>query len=237
MIDLMNLKFWIIVNGYKDWAKQTANEVENFIIAKKHTVENKENQDVCIIIGGDGTIFYNKDKIHGAIFAIGGPQSKVCQAKQENWKPMLEKILKKLVVEERAALSAKINDEYVGWAINDIVVHSRKHNFVELAVSFQKQTYEFGGDGVIVSTPTGASGYAYSAGGFVLNKSDFLVEIVPICPYLRKFTPKLVSINADINITCKGAADLILDGQRIIEFEECDKITICGDKTINFVVV
>ncbi len=229
------MKFRIIINIYKDWAKQIATEVENFLKNKKQQIVN-EKEDVSILIGGDGTIFYNKEQINGAIFAIGSLQSKVCQANQENWKPMLEKVLKELKKEERTALSVKINDKYIGWAINDVVVHSRRHNFIELIVSLQKQTYEFGGDGIIISTPIGASGYAYSAGGFIVDKSNFLVEIVPICAYLRKFTPKLVPVITDIEIKCKGAADIILDGQQIIELEENSVIVVCGDKTINFVV-
>lgn len=230
------MKFKIITNIYKDWAKQAAQDVEAFLLSKKHQPVS-EKEDITIMIGGDGTIFYNKDKIHGSIFAIGGPQSKVCQANQKNWKPILEKVLKKPKSEERTALSVKINGKYAGWAINDAVVHSRRHNFVEISVSFQKQAYVFGGDGIIVSTPTGASGYAYSAGGFTIDKSNFLVEVVPICAYLRKFTSKLVPVVADIEIRCKGAADLILDGQQIIEFAETDAITVCGDRIVKFIEV
>lgn len=234
----MTLKFRIISNETKDWARKTAGEVEAFLESKKQGIA-AENEDVSIIIGGDGTVFYHKDKIHGAIFGIGSVRSKVCQANSQDWRPMLGKILKakKLPIEERTALSVKINGKDAGWAVNDAVVHARKHNFVEIAVKIRNEKHEFGGDGVIVSTPTGASGYAYSAGGFVIDKANFLVEIVPICPYMRTFRPQLAPVASEIEIMHKGAADLVIDGQRIIELDENDIVSVCGDRIVNFVEV
>lgn len=234
----MTLKFKVIFNEKKDWARKTAGAVEAFLKSKKQRAV-PENEDISIIIGGDGTIFYHKEKIHGAVFGIGGPQSKVCQANSQDWKPMLGKILnaKKLPVEERTALSVKINGKGVGWAINDAVVHARRHNFVEIVLKIRSETHEFGGDGVIVSTPTGAGGYAYSAGGFNIDKANFLVEVVPICPYMRTFRPQLAPVASEIEIMHKGAADLVIDGQRIIELDENDIVSVCGDRIVNFIEV
>lgn len=232
------MKFRVIFNETKDWAKKIAADAELFLKNSKQELVN-EKEDICIIIGGDGTIFYHKDKVHGAVFAIGSERSKVCQANDKNWKTILGKALKmkKPLVEERTAISIKINGKEAGWAINDAVVHSRKHNFIRLAVNANNATHEFGGDGVIVATPTGASGYAYSAGGFVLDKSNFMVEIVPICPYMRSAKPILCPVAAEIMISAKGAADLIIDGQKIIELAETDVVAVYGDRIMNFVEV
>ena len=232
------MKFKIITNPQKEWAKKLQTEVESLLRSRKQQLVSF-GEDVTLMIGGDGTIFYAKDQAQGAIFAIGGTQSKVCQASNKNWKPALEKILKirKLEVEERTALSVKINGNEAGWAINDAVVHSRRHNFVFISVKFGRDEHRFGGDGIIVATPTGASGYAYSAGGFVLDRANFMVELVPICPYLRAFRPQIVPVASEITITGEGASDLILDGQKIIELGEKDVVTVIGDRTVDFVDV
>lgn len=230
------MKFKIIANPSKEWAGKVAKEVEAFLKAKKQEIA-KEGEDIAVLIGGDGTIFYNKGCFSGAVFAIGGKQSMVCQAKEGNWKPMLEKTIKKPRIEERTALSVKVNGKEVGWAINDAVVHARRHNFVEITVKAQGQVHEFGGDGVIVATPTGASGYAYSAGGFIVEPSNFLLEIVPICPYMRKFRATLAPVASEIEISAKGAADLVLDGQKIIELEERDTVQVNGNRIVRFVKV
>lgn len=228
------MKFKIIINGHKDWAKKLEKEIAEFL-GSGNLVAAKE--DVTILIGGDGTIFYNRDRIDGAIFAIGGEQSKVCQATQKDWKEKLGKTIKKFGAAERTALSAKVNGKIVGWAINDAVVHSRKHNFIELDVKIGKDSNRFGGDGIIVATATGASGYAYSAGGFLIGEVQNTIEVVPICPYLRAFRPALVPALYDIEIRSNGAADLILDGQQIIELGENAVVSITGDRTVRFAIV
>lgn len=234
----INSKFRIVFNENKEWTKKSAKEVEEFLKANGQEVVS-ENEDVSIIIGGDGTIFYYKDKINGAIFGIGGLESKVCQTNISNWKNGLEKILwmKRLAVEERSALSVKLNGKEICWAMNDVVLHSRKHRLVEIKLNIGKEKYEFGADGVIVSTPTGASGYAYSAGGFVVDKSNFLVEIVAICPYMRTFKPRFVPVLSEIEIRHIGDVDLVIDGQLIKELDEKDIISVCGNREVKFVIV
>ncbi len=232
------MRFRIIFNPAKEWAAKVAKEAEQLLKSRKQELVSAR-EDVCVLIGGDGTIFYNKGNVHGAVFAIGSERSKVCQANSGNWKPAIEKIMKmkKLEVEERTALSVKIDGKDVGWALNDAVVHSRKHNFIENEVVIGKETFRFGGDGVIISTPTGASGYAYSAGGFTIEKSNFLVEVVAICPYLRSFKPRLAPVASEITVRTRGAADLILDGQQVIELAEGEVVSAIGDRVINFVDV
>ncbi len=230
------MKFRVICNLIKPWAAEVAKEVEGLLKGNgKEIVQEKE--DICVIVGGDGTIFYNKGKIHGAIFAIGSERSKVCQANLRNWGHALEKVLKAAEVEERSALSVKINEKEAGWAINDAVVHARRHNFVEISVKIMSATHNFGGDGVIVATPTGAGGYAYSAGGFVLDKSNFILEVVPICPYLRAARPQLAPVAYEIEISHKGAADLVIDGQQVIELGEKDVVKVIGDRIVKFIRV
>lgn len=138
------MKFKVRSNPKKEWALAVEKEVTGFLqLAGWEAAENCE--DMTIIIGGDGTIFHNKNGIEGAVFAIGGPQSKICQANEKNWKTRLGKVLAKPETETRVALSGKINGKDAGWAINDFVVHSRRHNYVEMNVSAAGRTVEFGG--------------------------------------------------------------------------------------------
>ncbi|MFA5076963.1 MAG: hypothetical protein WC488_00880 [Candidatus Micrarchaeia archaeon] len=231
--NVKNCTFKIIANPLKDWAVRTAQEIEK-LLGPDRIVPAEE--DVSIIIGGDGTIFHNKDSIHGAIFAIGGRQSQVCQANQENWREKLAQMMKGFRVDERVALAVKVNAGDAGWAINDAVVHSRKHNFLRLALSVGNAEYHFGGDGIIVATPTGATGYAYSAGGFIIGKVPHLMEVVPICPYMRALKPMLVPALSKVRVASEeGDADLIVDGQKIIELGGNDVVSVSGTRTARFV--
>lgn len=229
------MKFRVIANEQKEWAKALAPEVLEFMKNAGHSPS--ENENISILIGGDGTIFYNKGNAKGAIFGIGGPQSQVCQASRENWRGKLAKALKKFRAEERIALSVGVNGKNVGWAINDVVVHARKHRYVEIMLRINRSEYAFGGDGVIVATPTGATGYAYSAGGFIIGKVSNLIEVVGICPHMRAFKPMLVPAAYEVEIRAKGEVDLIMDGQQVIEMGPNDAVQVRGDRTAKFAVV
>lgn len=229
------MKYNIYINTTKEWAKELGKEIEKFLANKG--LEKSRKEDLSIIIGGDGTIFYYKDKINGVIFGIGGEKSKVCQAKRGDWKEKLMFFLETKKSEERITLDVKINNKDVGWVINDVVVHSRRHNFIEIYLKIGERSYEFGGDGIIVATPTGSTGYAFSAGGIEIKTNESVIEIVGICPYLRKFNGLIVNEKEEVKIKAKGDADLILDGQKIIELKENDIIKVSASKKIKFAVV
>lgn len=228
------MKFRIIFNENKAWAAKTADDVAAFLRAEGHVVV-PEGEEISIVIGGDGTIFHHRNAAKGAIFGIGSKASKVCQSNLENWKKGLKKALNGLAVEERVALAAFVNDQEADWAINDVVVHARKHNFIEIRLCAGSAVLEFGGDGVIVATPTGSTGYAYSAGGAKLKGDEKMVEIAPICPYLRKAKPFAVPAGTAVEISAKGAADLVIDGQRTIELDEGDNVVVTGNRKVRFV--
>ncbi|MDD5337070.1 MAG: NAD(+)/NADH kinase [Candidatus ainarchaeum sp.] len=231
--NVKNCTFKVIANPLKQWAVKLGREIEDLLGADRLV---PGNEDVCILIGGDGTIFHNKGSVHGAIFAIGGKQSQVCQANQENWGEMLALVMKGFKIDERVALNVKVNERDEGWAINDAVVHSRRHNFLKLALAVGNSNYSFGGDGVIVATPTGATGYAYSAGGYIIGKVPGLMEVVPICPYMRALRPMLVPALSRVKIASEeGNADLIIDGQTIIELGSSDVVSVNGERRVKFV--
>ncbi|MBU0586700.1 NAD(+)/NADH kinase, partial [Candidatus Micrarchaeota archaeon] len=121
----------------------------------------------------------------------------------------------------------------VGWAINDVVVHSRKHNVIAIKSNV---VADFEGDGIIIATPTGSTGYAYSAGGKRMMHSEEKIQIVPICPYLRKVKSRILSKNKIVRVNIGGEADLIIDGQKIIKVNG-NNIEVKADKTIDFVKV
>ena len=228
------MKVKILFNSKKGWARGIAREVKRWLKEEGQTIVERR-EEICFVVGGDGTIFYYKDEIDGAVFGIGGPWSKLCHANRRNWKNVLCASRGKFIKEARVALSASINGKLAGWAINDVVVHSRTHNFIDLAVRAGDKKMEFGGDGVIIATPMGSTGYAYSAGGNKMKTCAKKVGIVPICPYLRIVKPHAVWAGQKISIRAVGAADLVLDGQKIIKLKTGERVDVVGNRKIYFV--
>jgi NAD+ kinase len=86
-------------------------------------------------------------------------------------------------------------------------------------------------DGLIVSTPMGSTAYNLAAGGPIVAPGTEVLTITPICPHSLTHRPVVVSKAADVRITYAGPSDisaafLTVDGQKSVELELGDQVTI-----------
>mmetsp|Transcript_24156 Transcript_24156/g.37111 ORF Transcript_24156/g.37111 Transcript_24156/m.37111 type:complete len:103 (-) Transcript_24156:177-485(-) len=78
------------------------------------------------------------------------------------------------------------------------------------------------GDGVLISTPTGSTGYSLSCGGSIVHNSASVVCVTPICPHSLSFRPIILSQTSEISIRLskyarQDHAKVFIDGQ--VNFE------------------
>ena len=85
-------------------------------------------------------------------------------------------------------------------------------------------------DGLIVSTPTGSTGYSLSAGGPIIHPLMSCIVITPICPHTLTNRPIVVTDESIISITVASSFDekvyLTLDGQVGFELREGDSVEV-----------
>jgi len=205
---------FVIPNPEKRIAVELKKEVESFL--EKKGVELRRGGDVLITIGGDGTMLYNKDRYTQPIFGIGSGRSFICQSNFKNWREMLSALLRSSRIEWRSMLRCSISGRVYENALNEICIRSRDHRVIDVSLSLHGKGKKFRADGVLFSTPTGSSAYAYSAGAQQLKPRARKYEIVPIAPYRREFKPVMVpdSTRCEMSVTA-GNADLVIDGQFI----------------------
>lgn len=117
-------------------------------------------------------------------------------------------------------------------ALNDVIVH--KANFTRM-IEFETHinddfVYRQRSDGLIVSTPTGSTAYAMSAGGPIIEPGLGVILLVPICPHTLNNRPLVIADSAVLRIcvneTRKNPAQVSFDGQRTIELHNADQIHI-----------
>ncbi len=208
------MRIKIIANPKKQWAKTLAKEAKLFLIQNDHSVI-ATGAEVTICIGGDGTILYanHQGKIEGTILAIGAEKSYICQLERTNWKNKILGLLNSANSKTKKimTLTAEIDGEKFS-AINDFVIHATHYRVAEIDVSIDSVKSSFEGDGLIVSSSVGSTGYAYSAGGEKLKPLERKIEVVPICPYNRTFCAKTVPENSLISVTPGNDCAFILDG-------------------------
>jgi NAD+ kinase len=87
---------------------------------------------------------------------------------------------------------------------------------------------------MIISTPTGSTGYAYSAGGKILPLNSKKIELVPICPYKRAFQTSTAGENTEISMSCDRSSSLIIDGIFIRKLKHGEMVKVKKDKALVF---
>lgn len=124
-------------------------------------------------------------------------------------------------VEERMMLKATI-DGRIGLALNDIVVSRGGYSrLIGMDARVNGELVgHFVADGLIVSTPTGSTGYSLSAGGPLVCPEVECMLITPICPHSLQHRPVVTSASQSISIllTEERSAMISVDGREPIEF-------------------
>lgn len=195
--------------------------------------------DLAIVIGGDGTMLNIARTLSPHhIPLIGVNQGRLgfltdltLDNMQESIAAMLEG---KFVTEKRLLLSARVLREGIevfgGLAFNEIVVHrSQISSMVEFEVRIDGEyLYNQRADGLIVSTPTGSTAYALSAGGPILHPSLDVLELVPVCPHSMSNRPIVVKSSSLLEILMQRTGDVRVrfDSHTTYDLQLQDKIVV-----------
>ncbi len=187
-----------------------------------------EEYDFIVSIGGDGTILRVLQKIKRCppIFGINtGRIGLLAHSTPENFEAKLKKAVRDFEVETfpRLACSVEANEML---ALNEFAILSRqpgKMMNVEIYLD-GAEIDRLRCDGVIVATQIGSTGYAFSAGGPVVDPYLDSVTIVPIAPFRFGWKPFVVGMSRKIEISAEEAI-LIADGQNSVSIS--GRIRIC----------
>ncbi len=119
-----------------------------------------------------------------------------------------------------------------GLALNDLVLHpGRSVRMMEFELSIDGQfVYSQRSDGLIISTPTGSTAYALSAGGPIMHPKLDAIVVVPMNPHTLASRPIVISGESQLEILVGTRNELhpliSCDGQVDISTEPGDVIKI-----------
>lgn len=184
--------------------------------------------ELAVVVGGDGT-FLNvaRSIVDAEIPILGinlGRLGFLTDVTPENMCNTLEDILQgEYDREERNLLSIEVKEGdhtvYREIAFNDMVLHKNNSpRMIEFDIYIDGKLFNHErSDGLIISTPTGSTAYALSAGGPILTPEINAIALVSICPHTITNRPVVISGNSKIQLhpskTCRGEAQVICDGQ------------------------
>ena len=204
-----------------------------------------ESADLVIVMGGDGTMLsVARALVNSEVPLIGinrGRFGFLTDIRAEEMLVQIDRILAgDFLKESRMLLSAEVIRQnrvvFSSVALNDVVIKSGVR-LIELEVSIDgKFVYKQRSDGLIVSTPTGTTAYALSAGGPILHANLEAISLVPISPHTLSNRPIAVSSQSKIQVVLEqlDEAQLSCDGQSHLALQLGDKINIArAEKTIS----
>ena len=176
-----------------------------------------ERCDLIVVVGGDGSILgVARDLAHSGVPVVGvnrGGLGFLADVSPEQIEDKLGAVLAgEYTVDERFLLEARVERGAdiiaSSTALNDVVVHagatSRMMDF-EVFVNGDF-VYRQRSDGLIVSTPTGSTAYALSAGGPIMHPALDAIVIVPMFPHTLTSRPLVVRGDARIEVIIGEAA-------------------------------
>jgi NAD+ kinase len=121
-----------------------------------------------------------------------------------------------------------------GWSLNEVTIERTESTMVELLVQVDRRPLSrWGCDGLIASTPTGSTAYAFSAGGPILWPNVDAIVLLPISAHALFARPMVVSHKSEIVVEVEStAAMLSADALREFPLIEGDRVTITGDESV-----
>lgn len=197
--------------------------------------------DLAIVIGGDGTMLHAARSLADhEVPLVGinlGHLGFLTDIPPTLMAESLEQILAgDYTVEERTLLRGTVCHEGVETgahdALNDLVMHKwDSARMIELETYIDGRFVNmFRSDGLIVSTPTGSTAYALSAGGPLLHPTLDALLIVPVCPHTMSNRPIVVAGDSRVEVVVsdrlRDHAQLTSDGQVSCALHAGDRIRI-----------
>lgn len=193
--------------------------------------------EIAIVLGGDGTILRGAEVTLTRNIPLLGINLGHVGFLAEVEKPTIEAIAssivnKSYVHENRMVLGYSVirdgQEISEGWALNEITVERERTSMVELFVEIDRRPLShWGCDGLIVSTPTGSTAYAFSAGGPVLWPEIDALVVLPISAHALFSRPMVVSTQSEIVVTVESSAALLsADALRKLPLQVGDRVVI-----------
>jgi NAD+ kinase len=196
--------------------------------------------EVAVVLGGDGTILRAAEvTLSRNIPLLGinlGQVGFLAEVDRPSIQAIADAIINKSYVSEnRMVLKFSVERDGKeisnGWALNEVTVERDGTTMVELFVEIDRRPLShWGCDGVICSTPTGSTAYAFSAGGPVLWPEIEALVLLPISAHALFSRPMVVSPRSEIIVTVESSEALLsADALRKIPLKLGDRVIITRD--------
>jgi NAD+ kinase len=234
---------WCAVRGIDAWA-HAAGE-------RAHILEQLPTTDILIVLGGDGTFLraaHAVATVDVPILGVNcGKVGFLSKAESHDVEDVLELLLAgRFTLERRMMLEAcvlpggDIAHARIHPALNEAaIVRGSQARVVHLDVTIgTSHMATYIADGLIVSSPTGSTGYSFSAGGPILDPTSRNLIVTPVAAYLSAIRSVVVGHQHMVTVRVLEAHDcqVSIDGQDEVPLRVGDEVRVSArDRPIRFV--
>jgi NAD+ kinase len=197
--------------------------------------------EIAIVLGGDGTILraaeITRDSNAPLLGVNLGHVGFLAEAEREDLTATVERVLARdYVVEERMTLAVRVKLDgrviHETWALNEATVEkASRERSLEVALEVDGRPLStFGCDGIVISTPTGSTAYAFSAGGPVIWPSVEAMLVAPLSAHALFARPLVVGPESAVAVELldrsQGQGVLWCDGRRTFELPARARVVV-----------
>jgi NAD+ kinase len=204
---------------------------------KKVKINDLPEIEVAIVLGGDGTTLRAAEVAHlSQVPLLGvnlGHVGFLSEVEESKISDVISAVLNKsYVIDPRITLKYEVSRDGKivdsGWALNEVTVEREKATMVELFLEIDNRPISrWGCDGLICSTPTGSTAYAFSAGGPILWPEVDALVVLPISAHALFSRPLVISPTSKIVVGIESAeAVLSADALRKFPLIAKDKVLV-----------
>ena len=196
--------------------------------------------EIAVVLGGDGTILRGAELTRERNIPLLGINIGHVGFMAEVIRPEISAVAKSVIdksygLDSRMVLAYEVirSGKVVnsGWALNEVTVERQHTTMVELFVQIDgRPLSRWGCDGLIASTPTGSTAYAFSAGGPVLWPEVEALVLLPISAHALFARPMVISPKSEIVVEIQSNEALLsADALRKFPLVSGDQVRITRD--------
>ncbi|NPA94626.1 MAG: NAD(+)/NADH kinase [Thermodesulfobacteria bacterium] len=238
----------LTVKHDSEQAEEIARKVEAFL--RLHEVDVSRNgirpdDEAVVVVGGDGTLLHVAAKAFERDLPLLGINAGGLGFLTEVHTDEMDEALERLVtgsfeLDKRMVLAVSVQDEKGGvvrqyTALNEAVITKGALSKIIRINTWADGSFltTYRGDGLIISTATGSTGYNLSAGGPIIHPKIEVMVLTPICPFALSARPLILSGSSTIKVEVQDIQQevcLDIDGQTGIELQKGYVITVSRQK-------
>jgi len=248
----------LVVNPSREEAVIAATQLTNLLLAadfelyttsdvaiagvSNTTAELLPQVEIAVVLGGDGTILRGAELTRDRNIPLLGINIGHVGFMAEVIRPEIADVAKSVIdrsyaLDSRMVLAYEVirNGKIIdtGWALNEVTVERQHTTMVELFVQIDgRPLSRWGCDGLIASTPTGSTAYAFSAGGPVLWPEVEALVLLPISAHALFARPMVISPKSEIVVEIQSNEALLsADALRKFPLAVGDQVRIIRDSS------